>query len=226
VAAQVKEIVMSDNADVMQGAPSAQRPHSTARVIYYLRHGETDWNVEGRLQGRRDIPLNAKGRTQAAHCGEILRDLFARDGVDAGRLDFISSPLGRARETMELARAGLGLPPQDYRVDEQLTEIGFGEWEGYTIAELRNRDPQRIAAREHDKWRFVAPGGESYEAVSWRMRDWYRGLERDAVVAAHGGTARGLMAHLGLAKPAAAPLLDVAQGVVYVFNGTAMTRYG
>lgn len=195
------------------------------RTLYYLRHGETDWNVEGRLQGGRDIPLNALGRKQAVHCGEILRDLFARESINATDFDFVCSPLGRARETMELARAELALPPQDYRIDERLTEISFGEWEGYTLAELRNRDPQRTAAREHDKWRFIAPGGESYEQMSWRMRDWYESLTRDAVVTAHGGTARGLMAHLGIAKPAAAPLVDIAQGVVYVFKGSALTRY-
>jgi broad specificity phosphatase PhoE len=195
------------------------------RVVYYLRHGETDWNVQGRLQGQHDIPLNARGRMQAAHCGEILRDLFTRDGIAAATLDYISSPLGRACETMQLARPALGLPSDGYRIDARLTEITFGEWEGYTIAELHNRDPGRVAAREHDKWRFVAPGGESYEAVSKRMREWYDSLERDAVVTAHGGTARGLMAELGLAHPAAAPLIDIAQGVVYVFIGNAMTRY-
>ena len=195
------------------------------RTLYYLRHGETDWNVEGRLQGGRDIPLNMLGRKQAVHCGEILRDLFARESIKATSLDFVCSPLGRARETMELARIELALPPKDYRIDKRLTEVTFGEWEGYTIAELRNRDPQRTAAREHDKWRFIAPGGESYEQMSWRMRDWYESLTRDAVVTAHGGTARGLMAHLGIAKPAAAPLVDIAQGVVYVFKGSALTRY-
>ena len=87
------------------------------------------------------------------------------------------------------------------------------------------RDPQRIAQREHDKWHFVPPGGESYKTVAARMRGWYDGLSRDAVVTAHGGTARGLMACLGIAKPAAAPLIDIAQGVVYVFKGETLTRY-
>jgi len=196
-----------------------------ARLLYYIRHGETDWNVEGRLQGRRDVALNPRGRAQARHCGEVLRDLFARDGIAPDAFDYLCSPLGRARETMELVRAELGLAPQDYRIEPQLSEISFGEWEGYTLAELRNRDPQRTAAREHDKWRFVAPGGESYEAVSHRMRDWYEKLERDAVAVAHGGTARGLLAHLGLAHPAAAPLVDIAQGVIYLFKGRDMTRY-
>jgi len=199
---------------------SASRP-----TIYYMRHGETDWNVEGRLQGQHDIPLNARGRAQAMHCGGILRDLFARDGRNPAQLDYVSSPLGRARQTMELARPAFGLPADGYAVEPRLTEISFGQWEGFTIAQLRNRDPQRIAQREHDKWHFVAPGGESYKTVSERMRAWYDGLTRDTVVTAHGGTARGLMASLGIAKPAAAPLIDIAQGVVYVFAGETLTRY-
>lgn len=194
-------------------------------TIYYIRHGETDWNVAGRLQGRRDIALNARGRAQAAHCGEVLRDLFDRDKRKPETLDYVSSPLKRASETMEAVRAALGLPAQGYRSDERLAEIAFGAWEGFTIAQLHERDPARIAQREHDKWHFVPPGGESYEMVAARMRAWYAGLARDTVVTAHGGTARGLIADLGIAKPAAAPLLDIEQGMVYVFEGETLTRY-
>ena len=194
-------------------------------TIYYIRHGETDWNVAGRLQGRHDVPLNARGRAQADNCGNILRDLFARNGHNPAEFDYVSSPLGRACETMELMRPPLGLPPDGYRLEQRLAEISFGEWEGFTIAQLHNRDAQRIAAREHDKWHFLPPGGESYETVSGRMREWYENLTRDTVVVAHGGTARALIAHLGIAKPAAAPLVDIAQGVVYVFEGERLTRY-
>ena len=194
-------------------------------TIYYIRHGETDWNVAGRLQGRHDVPLNARGRAQADHCGNILRDLFASNGHDPAEFDYVSSPLGRACETMELMRPPLGLPPDGYRLEQRLAEISFGEWEGFTIAQLHNRDAQRIAAREHDKWHFVPPGGESYETVSGRMREWYENLTRDTVAVAHGGTARALIAHLGIAKPAAAPLVNIAQGVVYVFEGERLTRY-
>ena len=201
-------------------ASSLPRP-----TIYYIRHGETDWNVAGRLQGRHDVPLNARGRAQATRCGEILRDLFARESRDPASLDYVSSPLGRASETMELARAALGLVAQGYRAEPRLVEIAFGEWEGSTIAQLHERDPARIAQREHDKWHFVPPGGESYEMVSARMREWYESLVAETVVTAHGGTARGLIAYLGIAKPAAAPLLDIAQGVVYKFEGEKLTRY-
>jgi broad specificity phosphatase PhoE len=194
-------------------------------TIYYIRHGETDWNVAGRLQGRHDVLLNARGRAQADHCGKILRDLLADNGHDPAELDYVSSPLGRACETMELVRPPLGLPANGYRLEQRLAEISFGEWEGFTIAQLHSRDPQRIAAREHDKWHFVPPGGESYKIVSDRVGAWYDSLTRDTVAVAHGGTARGLMAHLEIAKPAAAPLVDIAQGVVYVFEGERLTRH-
>jgi broad specificity phosphatase PhoE len=193
-------------------------------IVYYVRHGETDWNVIGRLQGRRDVPLNARGRAQAVHCGTILRELFASSARSPGDLDYVSSPLGRACETMELMRSTLGLSSDGYRLEPRLAEIAFGDWEGFTIAQLHIRDPQRAAAREHDKWRFVPPGGESYETVSGRVSEWYDSLSRDTVAVAHGGTARGLLAHLGIAQPAAAPLVDIAQGVVYVFEGKRMTR--
>ncbi len=194
-------------------------------TVYYIRHGETDWNVAGRLQGGRDVPLNARGCGQAAHSGEVLRDLLTRENRDPAGLDYVSSPLGRARATMELLRPALGLPAGGYVIEPRLTEITFGDWEGFTIAQLHERDPVRIAQREHDKWHFVPPGGESYEIVSARMRGWYESLTRDTVAVAHGGTARGLMAVLGIAKPAAAPLVDIEQGVVYVFQDERLTRY-
>jgi broad specificity phosphatase PhoE len=194
-------------------------------TVYYIRHGETDWNVGGRLQGRRDVPLNTRGRAQAVRCGEILRDLLARDGRNPNELDYVTSPLQRARTTMELARPALGLPAEGYRVEPKLSEISFGDWEGFTIAQLHTHDPPGIAQREHDKWHFTPPGGESYEQMSERIREWYGSLERDTVATAHGGTARGLIAILGIARPAAAPLVDIAQGVVYVFQGDRMIRY-
>ena len=194
-------------------------------TVYYVRHGETDWNVAGRLQGHRDIPLNQKGRGQAAHCGAVLRDLFAREGRDPAGLDYVSSPLGRATETMELLRPVLGLPAEGYGRDPQLIEIAFGDWEGSTIALLHQNDPVRISQREHDKWHFLPPGGESYEMCGERMRAWYAGLTGDVVATSHGGTCRGLMACLGIAKPAVAPLIDIIQGEVYVFQDDKLTRH-
>jgi broad specificity phosphatase PhoE len=105
-----------------------------APTVYYIRHGETAWNAEGRFQGSQDIPLNDLGRRQAAAAGGILADLFARDGRSEASLTFVASPLGRARSTMELVRGVLKLPRDAYALDDRLREIGYGRWEGSTLA--------------------------------------------------------------------------------------------
>ena len=192
-------------------------------LLYYIRHGETDWNRESRLQGRQDIPINATGRAQARHCAEILRDLVARE--PNAKPDFVSSPLGRARETMEIVRAALGFDPQSYRVDARLAEISFGDWEGFTLDELRKTAPEAVAARERDKWEFAPPGAESYAAMSVRVRGWYDSLTRDTVAVAHGGTLRGLVVQLGMFSAVEAPFLDIGQSVVYVIRDGHLGSY-
>jgi probable phosphoglycerate mutase len=194
--------------------------------IYYVRHGETDWNVEWRLQGARDIALNENGRQQAVHCGGILRELFARDGLAAETPDYVASPLGRARMTMELLRGVLDLPSEGYRIDRNLTEISFGEWEGFTIDELAKRDRDSVLRRDNDKWNFLPPGGESYPQVMTRMAGWHATLARDTVVVAHGGTARALFVHLGLMTLPGAAQESIEQGVVYVIADGKLGRYG
>jgi len=194
-------------------------------TLYFARHGETDWNRERRLQGQHDIPLNALGRVQASRSGELLRGLLERDGRPAAQYDYVSSPLGRARETMELMRAAMGLDPEAYRTDARLMEMSFGRWEGFTFAELRAREAAALTERERDKWGFVLPGGESYAQLQVRVRAWYETMERDSVVSAHGGVCRALIAHLNLAEPEAASIGDIGQGCVYVFDGSSMSRH-
>jgi broad specificity phosphatase PhoE len=194
-------------------------------TLYYARHGETDFNVEGRLQGRRDTELNTLGRRQAVECGQLLHDLFARDGREPADFAYVASPLKRARETMEILRTTLGLDPHAYGTDDRLMEISYGEWEGLTLPEIDARHPGALAERERDKWDFAPPGGESYRELGKRVSVWYAGLTRDTVVAAHGGSARALIALLHLAPEEEATHAPVAQGVVYVFADGKMARY-
>jgi len=193
-------------------------------VIYYVRHGETEWNREGRLQGQQDSRLTGRGRDQAAACGRLLRDLFRRDSRAPDDFDYIASPLGRARATMVLVRQALGLDA-DFRTDARLMELAFGRWEGRVYADLMAHERARIAAREHDKWNFRPPGGESYADLMARLAAWRATLARDSVVVAHGGTARALIALAGIAPPEKACAADVDQGVVYVFAGGTLTRH-
>jgi broad specificity phosphatase PhoE len=194
-------------------------------TIYYMRHGETAWNAEGRLQGTLDIPLNDRGRAQASHAGHVLAGLLQRDGRDATALPFVASPLGRARVTMELIRRVLELPPEDYALDDRLREIGYGVWEGSTLAQMQAADPRLYAMRQTAKWTMAPEGGETYATVQLRMRDWYDSLLVDTVAVAHGGTARALMVALGIETPASAADLYIEQGTVYVFRDGRLEKY-
>jgi broad specificity phosphatase PhoE len=197
----------------------------SAPVIYYIRHGETAWNAAGRLQGAQDTALNDLGRSQAVQAGHILADLLARDGRDKSELPYVASPLLRARKTMELMRGALELPPEQYATDDRLREIGYGKWEGFTLAEMEAADPVFFARRLADKWRVAPEGGETYEAVQRRMSEWYGRVNTDTVVVAHGGTARALMVTLAFETPESAADLPIAQGAVYVFSDGKLRKY-
>ena len=187
--------------------------------IFFLRHGETDWNVEFRLQGQRDTPLNPRGRDQASAVGRMLRDYFGGQGAPgAADLDFIASPLERCRETMERARTAMGLDPIAYATDPRLMELSFGRWEGLTWSEVKAMDPWAAKAREGDKWDFQPPGGESYAMLAERVRPWLDQLADDSFVVAHGGIARVLMVMIGGISRADAPLADIKQGRAMLFE--------
>lgn len=160
-------------------------------LLYLIRHGQTNWNAEGRLQGQKDIGLNALGREQATANGEALGHLL---GDTADSYDFVASPLSRTRETMERARTAMGLPADAYRTDERLVEVSFGDWEGSTLEELRQSQPERIDARNAAKWDFIPPGddAESYEILSWRVGSWLKSVDRPTLCVSHGGVIRSL----------------------------------
>ncbi|QFU15886.1 histidine phosphatase family protein [Microvirga thermotolerans] len=184
-------------------------------TIYFIRHGETDWNVEGRLQGQRDIPLNDVGRVQAEEAGRRLQALVPR----AEDLDYVASPMLRTRETMERMRAAMGLYPDYYRLDERLIELTFGAWEGLTWKEVRQREPQLAALRERDKWNYVPPGGESYAMLAERVRPILDDLTRDTALVAHGGVARAFLAVACGVSTRHAASIDIWQGKILVIQG-------
>lgn len=184
-----------------------------AERIWFLRHGETSWNREGRLQGQRDIPLNDLGRAQAETAGIRLAAL-----APVADLPWIVSPLDRTRRTAELAREGAGLPAEGYALDDRLKEITFGRWEGLTWPEVRKADPAGAAKREIDKWGFAPPGGESYAMLVERIRPWIDALESPCVVVAHGGVARAMMHVIAGVPEHEVTALDIWQGRVLLLE--------
>ena len=163
------------------------------RRLLLVRHGITDWNREGRFQGHRDPPLSDEGRDQARILGRRLA------GSDERPVRIIASSLARARQTAELIAEALGGPPVE--AEPRLMEIGQGEWEGRTHAELEMEDPKRYAAWRRQIGHEQPPGGEPIDDALARIAavlaevtntdDW------PICVVSHGGTLR-LLARLVL----------------------------
>jgi probable phosphoglycerate mutase len=182
-----------------------------------LRHGETDWNLERRIQGRTDTPLNATGRAQAAAMATRLNGLI--DSPAGFR--FVASPLQRAVETMEAVCAACGVSAGAIVREERLTELNFGVWEGFTWPELNAAgiDPEAEPRAYHD-WR--PEGGESYADAQARVASWLDELDRPAVVVAHGALSRvlrGVALNLGKAEIVLAP---VPQDRFFRLNGSGI----
>lgn len=187
--------------------------------MIFIRHGETSYNAEGRLQGQRDIPLAPKGREQATRVGERLLQRFANEIEALDRAEaFYCSPLTRTRQTLELARAAMRLAPDAYRLDPVLQELTFGSWEGLTWPEVEALDPDGARARERDKWNFTPPAGESYAALAERVRPWLAARRGDCFVASHGGVARAFLYLLAGLPPLEAASADIQQGEALIFE--------
>lgn len=157
-------------------------------LLTLIRHGQTDWNLARRIQGSTDIPLNAKGRSDAHRAAENLSGTV-HDSV-------YSSPLVRAKETAEIIAAELGLPFAGVVPD--LREREFGEGEGMLVSEY---------IRSYGDWHAEVPGAESLDQVGVRAIAALHGIARDArrrsapraesvLVVAHGGVIRAVMDHV------------------------------
>lgn len=178
-------------------------------LLYLCRHGQTDWNAAGLLQGQSDIPLNRLGRAQAKRNGRYLHNVL---GAAVGDFLFLSSPMDRAMETMRIVREELGLDPDDFATDERLKEIHFGDWQGFTLSQIGEREPDGLALRKRDKWNFIPPGmgAENYEQLADRVAPVFENLGRPAIVTAHGGITRAF-----LRRFAGLPAHEAAQADIF-----------
>lgn len=191
--------------------PNILRPGVT---LYLVRHGETDWNREARYQGQRDIPLNDEGRAQAKRNGRALSGVVQGDPS----FDFVSSPLIRAVETMQIVREELGLDPNQFVLDDQLRELNYGHWEGLLASELPSVDPVGLAEKARDPYRWRPRGGESYQDLHDRVVRWLATLERNTIAVSHGGVSR--VARGGVLKlpPGRTPFLESPQDRILVLT--------
>ena len=127
--------------------------------LYMLRHGETAWNTERRMQGSKNSDLTARGRVQALGMGRTLRRELERE---PGPTIFLRSPLGRTRETSEIIGQELGLASSDWREDIRLAELSYGTWEGFSWTEIEMNHPNALADWRAAPHGYCPPGGETH----------------------------------------------------------------
>lgn len=160
--------------------------------LILIRHGETDWNVQKRYQGKTDIPLNENGRKQARQLASFLQDR----PISA----IYSSPLQRAKQTAEILK---GKHPHPIIEFDHLMETGYGQFEGFTFDEVREKFADHLAIAEkldhHErlKFRFVE-GHESLEETALRASSCLqniamRHLGEEVIIVTHGGVIRSLI---------------------------------
>ncbi len=180
------------------------RAMSSIPKIWFLRHGQTEWNAEGRIQGRLNSDLTAQGRADARKQAQLIAP-FVAEVLDGSGGIFVS-PQGRAQATAQIA-----LGAQAYTVDARLAEINTGEWEGRLRSEIAqaNSDIETYAN---------APGGEGMSGLEARVRDFLTTLSGPSILVSHGilgKVLRGQVCGLDLAGTTA---LCNRQGVVYVLE--------
>jgi len=188
-------------------------------MIYLVRHGETAFNRERRIQGHVDSPLTELGLRQARAVGRLLRDLIR----EPAGWRVISSPLGRAKATADIVAAKLGGLPVE--LDDRLKEMSWGPYDGRLRAELEAEHPQTFG---RTGWAFDAGSGESFEEVAARVGDWLASLppepERKVVAVSHGISGRVLRGlYAGLDRDRSAQQ-DVPQDAVFLLQHGGVGR--
>ena len=183
--------------------------------MFLVRHGETEWNLQRRYQGRSDSPLTERGVAQARAIGRLLAGL---PGIASAGI--ISSPIGRARSTAELVGEHLALSAA-LQLDERLCELSLGSWDGLTYREIEMRAPGVFDGDGRHEWYFRSPDGERYDAFAARLAVWLEEWDerKVLVVVTHGIVTRVLRGlYAGLPR-AVALTLPVPQDKLYRLCG-------
>ena len=147
-------------------------------TIYLIRHGETEWNLEGRYQGQKDSPLTQKGREQArVNALKLKKEIKNFDEVK-----IFSSPLGRAKDSAFIICDELNIERDRIIFDERIKEFDYGIFEGELKSFCQTTYAKEFNARESDKWSYQIEGGDSYEIVTKRLKLWLNEVKDEPVI--------------------------------------------
>jgi broad specificity phosphatase PhoE len=180
-----------------------------------VRHGETEWNLERRIQGRFDSPLTERGLAQAHAIGRLVAVM-----PDATSARIVASPLGRARRTAEIIGDHLTARPE-LLIDDRLREISVGSWDGLTYRDIEMRVPGIFDGEGRHEWYFRSSDGDTYAAFAGRVAQWLSesaGM-RFVVAVTHGIVSRVLRGLYARLPREIALTLPVPQDKIFRLSG-------
>ena len=180
-------------------------------MIFLVRHGQTAFNAEGRIQGAKDSALTELGVRQGEQLGVLLRGVAPRD------VRIIASPLGRTQHTARLIREHGGFGAE-IETDERLAEISLGDWDGMLKDDIRVIAPDYDAGDRRWSWFFEAPGADTYEVMTERLGGWLEDARAQAgpIIAVSHGVAGRILRGLFLRMPRSeALMLDIPQDACF-----------
>lgn len=181
--------------------------------VWFLRHGETEWNAEGRVQGQTESVLSERGREHARQQAILMAPILATNPP------CIVSPLKRTRQTADIALGG-----RTYRTDDRLKEVFAGDWEGHLRADIFRNLPEGITPESpHMEFYSAAPGGEGFDVFQARVHDFVETLTEPTVIVAHGLSGQLLRGALCGLNRVELGQLSNRQGVVYVLENGVET---
>ncbi len=170
--------------------------------LLLIRHGETIWNAERRLQGHTDVPLSQKGRSmvESWHLPETFNNF-----------DWVSSPLKRATETAQI----LGHTPS---IEPALKEMSWGQWEGLNWGALQaSLGPEVMLSHGADSLDFRPPDGESPRDVQHRLRPWLEQVNKPTIAICHKGVLQAIYALASGWQMSGKPPIKFKHGEAYLF---------
>lgn len=193
-------------------------------TIVLVRHGETHWNRERRVQGHADSPLTLKGIGQAQAYGRRLAGLLG----DAAEWRVLSSPLARCVQTTAILCETAGLPFPLVEMDERLKEVSTGDYAGMLKADLEASRPDFMAGVGTNAWYFRCPNGETHAQMATRL-SWFLADRRPGeklVVVSHGVAGRILRGLYAGLDPETALEEDAPQDAIFLMQGGIVERVG
>lgn len=192
--------------------------------LFILRHGQTEFNAQRRLQGHCNSPLTAQGEAQALAYGNTLKSLAGQLNIaELNDFAIVSSPLGRAMQTATIVAGALGREPGAVSADDRVKEAGLGEWEHGHIPDIHAANP---GLADKPGWYLDGPGAEPLESIQARLHDWLKdpATPSRVIVVSHGVTGVVLRALLLGLDNQAMWAQDKPQDAFYYFSQGTLKR--